>query len=270
MTHACPGGPHDRSPIGAHVPALQHELPPHVPFPAPPQAALHAPLVPHVGDIWPHGWQALPLCPHFALSVPGWQVIPSQQPPAHCRLPAHDDEQVCVPRLHAVPAAQSPGPLQPQAWPPVVTTHACPFATAVHATHWPGAPQLVGVFAHAVALSTTTGASLVTGASIPGAVPSDAAASPPPVPSFAASVPVVASSLDGPASEPTSLLPLMSSPHAGRRAAQSAAHAESCTRALARWNHAPIARKREGNAGGCRPFGALSPRRRYGANLPVV
>jgi hypothetical protein len=64
---------------------------------------------------------APPLRPHAGFPVPGWQLVPSQQPPLHVRPPPHPVPQ--VPALHAWWAGQSavaPHPQVPplsQAWP---------------------------------------------------------------------------------------------------------------------------------------------------------
>jgi hypothetical protein len=46
--------------------------------------------------------------------VPATQLVPSQQPPLQVAPPAQLPLHWCVVVLHAVPAGQSAGPLQPQ------------------------------------------------------------------------------------------------------------------------------------------------------------
>jgi hypothetical protein len=133
--HVCPTAAHVRSPIVAHVPELQHVLLPHVPSVGAPQLELQLPLTPQVGCDPVHGWHAPPLFPHFALSVPGWQTNPSQQPPEHGWLPTQELVHVCWIGSHAVPAGQSPAPLQPHAGPPPVVTHLSPLGELVQSTH---------------------------------------------------------------------------------------------------------------------------------------
>jgi hypothetical protein len=132
---------------------------------APPaQLVEHLPVVPHADSdgqslampqphapathAWPfallvQSTHAPPLLPQLAAAVPTRQLLVpprSQQPPLHCRPPAH--ETVHWPEaLHARPAGQSAELVQPHA----PETHAWPLLLAVQSAHVPiDAPQVVG------------------------------------------------------------------------------------------------------------------------------
>jgi hypothetical protein len=104
-------------------PAVQAAPPPHVQAPAAEQPSAVAPQVTHDA----------PPAPQAAEAVPGWQRVPSQQPPPHCpgpeQLLAHMPpeqtlpiEQAAAPPHVQVPVAEQPSALLPQlthAEPPV-------------------------------------------------------------------------------------------------------------------------------------------------------
>jgi hypothetical protein len=83
--------------------AVEHEPPLHA-RPGRQSDAVAQPHVPVVSHARPfalpaQGTQAPPLRPHAALDVPGWQLVPSQQPPLQVRPPPQVVLQ--VPALHA-------------------------------------------------------------------------------------------------------------------------------------------------------------------------
>ncbi len=94
---------------GMHVLPSQQKPAPQA---APVHVAVHAPLV-HVGVPPLHWEQAPPVLPQLPLSVPGWHIVPSQQPPWHGRPPAQLGEHWWLIGLHACPRGQSAGPLHP-------------------------------------------------------------------------------------------------------------------------------------------------------------
>ena len=63
-----------------------------------PLAMQQVPAVHVAGAV--QAWQ-VPLVPQAVWSPPGWQVVPSQQPPWQARSPAQDVPHVCVVVLHA-------------------------------------------------------------------------------------------------------------------------------------------------------------------------
>jgi hypothetical protein len=92
-THAAPDAPQAVPAIASHVLVAPQQKPvPHTPV-APPtwQVDVHAPDA-HVGVPPPHGAHAPPFEPQFASSAPATQFAPSQHPPLHVRLFAHDVE----------------------------------------------------------------------------------------------------------------------------------------------------------------------------------
>ncbi len=114
--HACPGRQSDAV-AQPHVPDDSHARP--VALPA---QETHAP----------------PLRPQVALPVPGWQLVPSQQPPLQVRPPPHPVPQ--VPALHASWVGQSavaPHPHLPPA-------QACPAGALEQSLHAaPPVPHVV-------------------------------------------------------------------------------------------------------------------------------
>jgi hypothetical protein len=88
--------------------------------------------------------QTPPDGPHTLLVLPVAQVVPLQQPPSHGCEPLQVVTQVCVDRLHDEPLGQSPGPLQPQAPPPVAVRHTRPRLDEVQSTQAaPPPPQFI-------------------------------------------------------------------------------------------------------------------------------
>lgn len=125
--------------------ALQQLLPPQVPAPMPMpmptmQVEVHPPPL-HVGVPPPQATQAMPIPMQLALVVPATQLVPSQQPPLQANLLAHTTVQVFLPS-QALPGAQSPGAVQPQA----PLTHAWPALDAVQSRQRPpSTPHRLGV-----------------------------------------------------------------------------------------------------------------------------
>lgn len=118
------------------APPEQQNPPLHVPSVPPPHAEVHVPLLPQVG-VAP--LQALhePEPPHAPFCVPGWQWVPSQQPPLQARPPEQVLAHVAL-LWHAVFAGQSDAAPQPHATPP---SHTCPFDEFVQSAHAPLAPH---------------------------------------------------------------------------------------------------------------------------------
>jgi hypothetical protein len=96
-------------------PTAQATAPPHVQAPAAEQPSAVAPQATHDA----------PPAPQTAVAVPGWQNIPSQQPPPHCPGPVqvltHLPPEQTLPIEHAVapphvqlPVAEQPSALLPQ------------------------------------------------------------------------------------------------------------------------------------------------------------
>jgi len=88
-----------------------------------------------VGQVTAQTAQVPPPSPHAPVVVPGWHVVPPQQPP----LQGDDAVQLVehAPPLHAFPERQSDSVLQPQAPP----THAEPLSPEQSAQATPPEPQ---------------------------------------------------------------------------------------------------------------------------------
>ncbi len=74
--------------------------------------AVHMPDV-QVGVVPLHAAHAKPVAPHLSFAVPGWQCIPSQQPPLQGELAEQFGEHWCVVGSQAWPVGQSVGRTHP-------------------------------------------------------------------------------------------------------------------------------------------------------------
>jgi hypothetical protein len=104
--------PHVVGLLGVHMPIEPPQQEPE-PQPPPSQLAVHVPPA-HVGVPGPHLTQATPPDPQWLSSVvPGWHMVPSQQPPLQGRPPVQLVPQVCVIGSQASPFMQLAEDLQP-------------------------------------------------------------------------------------------------------------------------------------------------------------